>query len=173
MKEQTAMPELPEPINVMHLADEHGCGAMCYPAELIRERDAMWMEKLNATIQASRQQAEPFAWFYTESREGTYGGTWEFFTREKEVAFRDDVDKGSQVELFTAPPAQAQQQEAAQAVGVEQDKVDAERAKIIREALAHVGGKWPEELLSGVMFFKGERITKIEFDAARAAKEKA
>jgi hypothetical protein len=38
----------------------------------------------------------------------------------------------------------------------------------IQEALAYYEGKWPPELWTGVMFFKGTRITKQEFDAARA-----
>jgi len=36
----------------------------------------------------------------------------------------------------------------------------------LAEAIEHHNGKWPEKLYSGVMFFKGVRITKVEFDAA-------
>lgn len=43
------------------------------------------------------------------------------------------------------------------------------RTEIIREAVAYWNWKWPDELWTGIMFFKGERITLGEFHAALAA----
>lgn len=42
----------------------------------------------------------------------------------------------------------------------------------IREAVAYFDRQWPEQLISGVMFFKGLRITKAEFSAL-ATQEKS
>lgn len=39
------------------------------------------------------------------------------------------------------------------------------------ESFARYGGTWPEELTSGVMFCRGERITREEFKALAAVKE--
>lgn len=36
----------------------------------------------------------------------------------------------------------------------------------IYRAVAAWGGKWPEQLESGVMFYDGLRITRVEFEAA-------
>jgi hypothetical protein len=44
-----------------------------------------------------------------------------------------------------------------------------ERSEVVKAARHASGGKWPEELPSGVMFYMGERITRAEFE--RAAKE--
>lgn len=52
--------------------------------------------------------------------------------------------------LASAPQSDAQQ-------SIEKDAA-------VREAVAYHGSKWPEELYSGVMFFKGARITKAEFE---------
>ena len=40
------------------------------------------------------------------------------------------------------------------------------RNEIIKEARAYWRFKWPEQLWTGVMFFKGERITREEFELA-------
>jgi hypothetical protein len=39
------------------------------------------------------------------------------------------------------------------------------KSEIINEARNYFNGKWPEELWTGIMFFKGERITREEFEA--------
>lgn len=38
------------------------------------------------------------------------------------------------------------------------------RSEIIKEARAFFDNKWPKQLWTGVMFFKGLRITKDEFE---------
>lgn len=38
------------------------------------------------------------------------------------------------------------------------------RQEVITEARSYFGGKWPENLWTGVMFFMGERITREEFE---------
>ncbi|WP_404991205.1 hypothetical protein [Cupriavidus pauculus] len=40
---------------------------------------------------------------------------------------------------------------------------NANRAQIVSRAVNAHGGKWPEQLTSGVMFYEGERITRAEF----------
>lgn len=45
-----------------------------------------------------------------------------------------------------------------------------EEQEIIKDALIFYNFIWPEELYSGVMFFKGLRITKEEFVAAMRKK---
>jgi hypothetical protein len=42
------------------------------------------------------------------------------------------------------------------------------RSLIVGQAFAHHGGKWPDELWTGVMHFNGERITKTDFAAIEA-----
>lgn len=34
---------------------------------------------------------------------------------------------------------------------------------VVRECVAHCNYKWPKQLTSGIMFFRGERITIEEF----------
>lgn len=41
------------------------------------------------------------------------------------------------------------------------------RMSMIREAVIHHKYKWPEQLTSGVMFYRGERITIKEFNQAK------
>ncbi len=50
-----------------------------------------------------------------------------------------------QAQLATAPPA------------------NQDRTATVLEAIAHYGGKWPEQMYSGVMFYRGLRITHQEF----------
>ena len=38
--------------------------------------------------------------------------------------------------------------------------------QILHDAISFWTGEWPPELYSGVMFYKGLRITKQQFDAA-------
>lgn len=38
------------------------------------------------------------------------------------------------------------------------------REEIIKEAYLKNYGSWPQELFTGVMFYKGERITVQDFD---------
>lgn len=39
------------------------------------------------------------------------------------------------------------------------------KIEIINEARMYWSFKWPEQLWTGLMFFKGERITREEFEA--------
>lgn len=41
------------------------------------------------------------------------------------------------------------------------------REEIIHDARVYWNFKWPEQLWTGVMFFKGERITRQEFEAQK------
>lgn len=49
--------------------------------------------------------------------------------------------------------------------------VSDDRLKLIREAVAANGGVWPEELTSGVLFWRGKRITRDEFAAITQEKQ--
>lgn len=44
------------------------------------------------------------------------------------------------------------------------DRLRRKRLTLFR-ARAAWGGKWPEQLTSGVMFYEGERITREQFEA--------
>lgn len=39
-----------------------------------------------------------------------------------------------------------------------------ERERVIEAAVREDGGVWPYQLVSGVMFYMGERITRAEFE---------
>jgi hypothetical protein len=43
--------------------------------------------------------------------------------------------------------------------------------RLVREAVDANGGVWPEELTSGVLFWRGARITRIEFAAIAQEKQ--
>jgi hypothetical protein len=40
----------------------------------------------------------------------------------------------------------------------------AKHEKLVAEAVAEHDGLWPAELFSGIMFWRGERITREEFE---------
>ncbi|MGE5650912.1 MAG: hypothetical protein ACM34A_12015 [Bacillota bacterium] len=80
---------------------------------------------------------KPYLWFHEKSRT--------IHQTDMPFAFLKDC-----IPLYKGPQPDAQQ-------SIEKDAA-------VREAVAYHGSKWPEELYSGVMFFKGARITKAEFE---------
>lgn len=125
-------------------------------------------EKCNCA--ASQQAAEPMAWKVGNllsvtmdeypGMGGLFAQVWDGDTLIARV-YGDSAEEVRERSALVASRAAPPQQ-------VEVDSQAQHRSMIIGQAVMHHGGKWPEQLSSGIMFFNGQRITVEEFQARAA-----